>query len=66
MGQFILAKMGGGKGFTLDDADMWGMQNALIHGIQNGYFKDNQEWAAKMLYRITSLRDHDAMPAEPV
>jgi len=45
------------SGLTLSDTDAWGLQSALIHGQQTGYFDDNKEWAEAMLQRINKFRE---------
>ena len=59
MNKFILTKLGGGKGYTLFDSDLWGLRDALYHGIQDGYFKENKEWAEAMAEKINELRRGD-------
>jgi len=56
--KFILTVLGGGPGYTLEDTDLWGLENALEHGLQDGYLKDNEEWAKGMLEKIRKLRNH--------
>lgn len=54
--KYILAVMGGGRGYTLSDQDMWGLRDAMIHCNDTGYFNENKEWAEAMLDRIRKLR----------
>jgi len=54
--KYILTQLGGGQGYTLEDTDLWGLDCALEHGLQDGYFKDNEEWARNMSNRIKKLR----------
>lgn len=54
--KFILTMLGGGQGYTLEDTDLWGLECALEHGLQDGYFADNREWAEAMLKKIRKLR----------
>jgi len=42
--------------YPLNDTDLWGIQNALVHGIGSHYFDDNLEWAKGMLERIGEMR----------
>jgi len=56
--KFVLTILSGGPGYTLEDNDLWGLETALEHGLQDGYFKENEEWAKKMLGRIKRLRNH--------
>jgi len=56
--KYILTILSGGPGYTLDDKDLWGLETALEHGLQDGYFKENEEWAKTMLERIKRLRNH--------
>jgi hypothetical protein len=44
------------SGFTLSDADAWGLESALNHSLQDGYLNDNKEWAEAMLQRINKYR----------
>ncbi len=55
--KYILTVLGGGPGFTLTDSDMWGIECALQHSIDDGYMKDNAEWAKNMLERVRVLRE---------
>ena len=48
---------GARSGLTLSDTDAWGLQSALIHGQQDGYFDDNKEWAEAMLQRVNKFRE---------
>lgn len=59
--QYILTVLGGGQGYTLSDADLWGLECALQHGLQDGYFTDNAEWAKGMADRLIKLRADLAM-----
>ncbi len=45
------------QSYSLQDTDLWGLENALQHGLQDGYLKDNEEWAKSMLERISKLRE---------
>jgi len=45
------------SGLTLSDADAWGLQSALLHGLQDGYLKENQEWAEAIIKRIDRFRE---------
>ena len=54
--QYILAVLGGGRGYTLTDQDMWGLRDAMIHCVTTGYFDENKEWAEAMLKRLRELR----------
>ncbi len=54
--RYVLARVGGGKGITITDTDLWGLGSALHAGIQSGYFDDNKEWAEGMTKRISNLR----------
>jgi hypothetical protein len=54
--QYVLTVLGGGKGFTLADTDLWGLLTALNHGLDDGYFKDNLQWAEGMIERLNTLR----------
>lgn len=56
--QFVLTILSGGPGYTLEDTDLWGLECALEHGLQDGYFKDNEEWARGMQEKIRNLRNH--------
>ncbi len=42
--------------YPLKDTDLWGLECALSHGIQDGYFKENLFWATDMQGRIQKLR----------
>jgi hypothetical protein len=53
---FILATEGKSDGTILQDTDLWGLQCALIHGINDGYFKENKDWAERMVELIDSYR----------
>lgn len=44
------------EGPTLNDVDLWGLQEALQHGLRDGCFVDNAEWAKGMVDRLTNLR----------
>ena len=57
--KYILARIGGGRGYTLTDQDLWGLRDALYHGIDSGYFKDNKEWAESMKDKINKLREEE-------
>jgi len=50
-------EMAKSSGLILSDNDAWGLQSALIHGQQIGYFDDNKEWAEGMLQRIYKYRE---------
>lgn len=56
--QYILTVFGEGPCYTLSDADLWGLECALQHGLQDGYFnwRENVEWARSMLERIGRLQ----------
>lgn len=54
--QYGLFCLGGGRGATLKESDLWGITNALIHALDTGYMKDNQEWAMSLIKRINELR----------
>jgi hypothetical protein len=41
---------------TFRDTDLWGLSCALEHGIRDGYFKDNVEWAQGMAKKIDQAR----------
>ena len=45
------------SGLILSDTDAWGLESAIIHGQQTGYFDDNKEWAEAMLQRIYRFRE---------
>jgi len=48
------------SGFDLSDNDAWGLQCAIIHGQQSGYYNDNEDnkaWAENMLARIRAFRE---------
>jgi len=45
------------SGLVLSDTDAWGLQNAIVHGQQTGYFDDNKEWAEAMHQRIIRYRE---------
>jgi proteasome assembly chaperone (PAC2) family protein len=47
------------SGLVLSDTDAWGLESALIHGQQDGYFDDNKEWAEAMLQRLRKFRDKE-------
>lgn len=51
-----LTMLGPGPCFPVTDNDLWGLQNAIQHCIDNGYFKENEEWAEAMLDHIRVLR----------
>ena len=59
MNKFILTKLGGGKGYTLTDTDLWGLSSALLHLLTNTkYFEgQNKEWAEAMANKISELRN---------
>jgi hypothetical protein len=59
MNKFILTKLGGGEGYTLTDNDLWGLRDALYHGIDSGYLKDNEKWAKGMIEKISDLRSNE-------
>jgi len=61
MNKFILTKLGGGKGYTLLDSDLWGLSSALTHLLANtNYFEGtNKEWAEAMAEKINELRHSD-------
>ena len=44
------------QSYMLQDTDLWGLECALEHGLQDGYLVENQEWAKGMLERIRTLR----------
>jgi len=44
------------SGLDLSDNDAWGLQSALIHGQQDGYF-DDEGWTEAMLQRIHKFRE---------
>jgi len=47
-------------GLTLSDNDAWGLECALIHEQQSGYYDDNESnkgWAEGMLNRIRNFRE---------
>lgn len=54
------------SGFTLSDNDAWGLECALIHSQQTGYFDNdgsdgkNKQWAEAMLDRIRQFRERFA------
>ena len=50
------ALQGAKSDLILSDTDAWGLQSALIHGQQTGYFDDNKEWAEGMLQKINEFR----------
>jgi hypothetical protein len=55
--QYIVIPLSQGvRGVTLEDTDLWGLVNALNHGIDDGYFKDNEEWAKVTVNRLQALR----------
>ena len=54
--KFVLTRMGGGPGYTLEDTDLWGLLCALNHCLQNGYGKENEEWYRSMISKIEILR----------
>ena len=45
---------------ALEDTDIWGLESALYHGLQDGYFTDNKEWAEAMAERLSKLREAGA------
>lgn len=45
------------KELTVTDSDLWGLYNALTHGLQDGYFDDNKAWCEQMLERIRRIRE---------
>ena len=51
------ALQGAKSELILSDTDARGLQSALIHGQQTGYFEDNKEWAEAMLQRINNFRE---------
>lgn len=53
---FIITRVGGGLGYTLRDTDLWGLECALQHALQDGYAKDNEAWTRGMLEKIQTLR----------
>jgi len=53
--------IGGGQGYTLEDTDLWGLECALEHGLQDGYLEDNREWAESMLEKIKKLRNPESV-----
>ncbi len=57
-----LYKLDHSHSFGLRDSDLWGLECALTHCIQDGYFKDEQnlEWAQAMLEYIRVLRQEVA------
>jgi len=55
-GKVIICPLGGGRGYTLEDTDLWGLECALIHAQLDGYLEDNPEWATGMLEKLQSLR----------
>ncbi len=46
-----------GEIFYLNDTDLWGLECALQHGVQDGYFKENPAWAERMLQLIGKIRN---------
>lgn len=46
----------GGPGYTLEDSDLWGLECAIEHALQDGYLADNREWALAFLEKLRSLR----------
>jgi hypothetical protein len=52
----VIATEAKNDGTLLSDSDLWGLSCALQHGIQDGYFKENLEWANKMAGLIDSYR----------
>jgi len=59
--KFILTIIGGGQGYTLEDTDLWGLECALEHGLQDGDLADNREWAESMLEKIKKLRNPESV-----
>ena len=59
MGKYLLQIMveEGERFIILRDADLWGLRDALQHGIDDGYFKENLEWAQRMVVCLNSLRE---------
>ena len=45
-----------GRGYILWDTDILGLTSALQHGLDDGYFKENEEWAKLMVARLQKLR----------
>jgi len=43
--------------YLFKDTDLWGLDCALQHGLQDGYFKDNKAWAEDMRNRINQMRE---------
>jgi len=41
---------------SFSDSDLWGLESALNHGLQDGYLLDNKEWVEAILERIGQLR----------
>lgn len=58
---FIITRLGGGPGFTWSDADLWGLECALHHALQDGYFDENKEWAQQKLEQLATLRVANAI-----
>uniref|UniRef100_A0A6M3KWJ4 Uncharacterized protein n=1 Tax=viral metagenome TaxID=1070528 RepID=A0A6M3KWJ4_9ZZZZ len=44
--------------FTIQDSDLWGIRDALYHGLDDGYLEENRAWAESMLERINQLREY--------
>jgi len=59
--QYMITVLGGGRGYTLEDTDLWGLLCALEHGLLDGYFENegisfNRDWAKAMVNRLQILR----------
>jgi len=54
---YALLVIGGGQGCTLQDTDLWGLECALQHGLQDGDLEENRKWGEDMLQRLRKLRD---------
>ncbi len=39
-----------------NDTDLWGLECAMSHGLADGYFLENKEWALAMLARLHEMR----------
>jgi len=53
----IIITLDGGQGYTLEDADLWGLESVIHHALDAGYLVDNRAWGEGMLARLSRLRD---------
>lgn len=60
--KYLLHVLGGGKGYTLEDTDLWGIECAIHDALRLGAMAGNEEWAKGMLARLSELRSTEDEP----